>query len=55
MDAELVQALAGSPENVTKVPADGTNVFWGDPVAGPAVMKAERTERVVSVEVFGYE
>ncbi|MGI4829458.1 MAG: hypothetical protein ACRYFU_14875 [Janthinobacterium lividum] len=55
MDAELVTALEASPANFIKVPADGTNIFWGDPVLGAEAMKAERVERAVTVEVFGYE
>ncbi len=55
MDAELVSALRMTPENTVKVPADGTNVFWGDAVPGAASAKAERIERTTTVEVFGYE
>lgn len=55
MDAELVAALRLSPENAAKAPADGTCIFWGDAVLGQAVIRAERIERTVSVEVFGYE
>lgn len=54
MDAELVNALRGL-RNATKVPSDGTYIFWGDPVFGKASLKAERMERTAVVEVFGYE
>ena len=32
----------------------GGNVFWGDAVFKPAVMRGERMERTAEVEVFGY-
>ena len=55
MDAELVTALSAYPTLAAKVPADGTNIFWGEPALGAANLKAERLERMATVEVFGYE
>ncbi len=64
MDEELSAALGASPRFVPKVATrsgqttagagDGTNVFWGDAVFGPAVMQNERMERTATVEVFCY-
>jgi len=34
--------------------ATGTNVFWGDALFKPAVMRGERMERTAEVEVFCY-
>jgi hypothetical protein len=64
MDEELSAAVGTSPRFVPKVvtnsgqvaavTGDGTNVFWGDAVFGPAVMQNERMERTATVEVFCY-
>jgi hypothetical protein len=60
MDAELSAALSQRPQSVAKVQvvagklSDGTQVFWGDCVFGPAVMRGERMERTATVEVFAY-
>jgi hypothetical protein len=68
MDAELVAAVSGAPQNTVKMNYVGsaggsglapvamaTNVFWGDVVFGAAVVNAERLERVATVEVFCYQ
>ena len=64
MDEELASALGASPQFVPKVVGvtgqaaagvgDGTNVFWGDVVFGPVVVKNERLERTATVEVYCY-
>jgi hypothetical protein len=63
MDAELASALAAEPHTSAKLNyaaagagvapiATGTNVFWADPVFGPASAVGERLERTVTVQVF---
>ena len=68
MDAELVAAVSAAPQNTVKMNyvasaggsglapvAMATNVFWGDVTFGAAAAKAERLERVATVEVFSYQ
>ena len=68
MDAELVATVCAAPQHVGKMnytPSAGmsgappvamaTNVFWGDVTFGAAAAKAERLERVATVEVFSYQ
>ncbi len=63
MDAELASALASEPHSVPKLNyaaagggvaplTMGTNVFWADPVFGPATEVGERLERTTTVQVF---
>lgn len=62
MDGELLNALRATPQTVTKrnytsgtAVTMGTNVFWGDPVFGAAVVKDERLERTATVAVYSYQ
>ena len=68
MDAELVAAVSGSPQNALKMNyvgaagesglapvAMGTNVFWEDATFAAVVVNAERLERVATVQVFSYQ
>ena len=63
MDAELSSALTAAPQTAAKISysstaapaALATNIFWGDPVFGPAIITGERVERVATVEVFCYQ
>lgn len=59
MDQELAAALTTAPQNAAKVSytstgaaPDATNIFWGDPVFGAAIITDERLERIATVEVF---
>lgn len=67
MDAELMAAVGKTPQTSAAVAvrevsgggastaaATGGNVFWGDLVLKPAVMRGERMERTAEIEVFGY-
>ena len=67
MDVELLAAVSGSPRNASALAASavagggatsfaptGTNIFWGDVLFKPAVMRGERMERTAEVEVFSY-
>ncbi len=67
MDSELMAAVGMSPQSAAAVMVSeaagggastatvtGTNVFWGDVLFKPAVMRGERMERTAEVEVFGY-
>jgi len=67
MDAELVLAVTAWPQSASTLAvaeiagggastetATGTNVFWGDVLFKPAVMRGERMERTAEVEVFSY-
>ncbi len=67
MDAELLSALLTIPmsapaNGVAEIAGGGSsvstalgwNVFWGAPRPQPAVVKAERLQRVVELEVFCY-
>jgi hypothetical protein len=66
MDEELSVALISSTPSTAEAAdsetavapatesATGTNIFWGVPAFGAAVMRGERMERTVIVEVFGY-
>lgn len=62
MDAELISALAQTPQNTPKTSysaappvAMATNVFWGDAVFSAAIATGERLERTATVEVFCYQ
>ncbi len=66
MDAELSAALAEEPRAVPKLNYTvagagtsatqmGTNVFWADPVFGPATVLGERLQRTATVQVFAYQ
>jgi hypothetical protein len=62
MDAELSAALAQHPRtapkmNYTETPAAAmaTNIFWADPVFGPAVALDERLSRTATVQVYSYQ
>ena len=50
--AMAVREVAGGGAS-TEV-ALGGNVFWGDAVFKPVVMRGERMERTAEIEVFGY-
>jgi hypothetical protein len=59
MDAELAAALGAEPHSAPKqsyagatVTTTGTNIFWADPVFGPATQDGERLQRTVTVSVF---
>jgi hypothetical protein len=66
MDAELATALTSEPHSVPKLNyaaagagvapvAMGTNIFWADPVFGPATVVDERLDRTTTVQVFSYQ
>jgi hypothetical protein len=67
MDAEMATALTIAPMNASALSIaeiagggssistpTGSNIFWSEAVFGPSVMKGERLERMVQIEVFGY-
>ena len=67
MDAELAKAVGSAPQRAAAVAiaeiagggmstetATGMNVFWGDVLFKPAVMRGERMERTAEVEGFCY-
>jgi hypothetical protein len=63
MDAELSAALAETPHAVRKMNysagspplAMSTNIFWADPVFGPAIPLDERLSRTATVQVYSYQ
>jgi len=66
MDAELVGALNSAPQSTIKqsfaalatggsAVAMNTNVWWGDVVLGPLVVKADRIARAAKVTVMSCE
>lgn len=66
MDAELACALNSEPQNATKqnyaelanggnASAMSTNIWWGDVVLGPLVVKADRIARTAKVTVMSCE